>query len=358
MGKVELGKAISLGDKDCSAAILWLHGFGDTPGGWAQALQPFRTAVDAKWKWLHLCAPMLEQPCYGNRKLSGWGQFKSTERIRVGSADYNEAESYAASVNAVMAELEELEKKLPANRLVIGGFSQGAAVALECALRYPRALAGCIVLSGWATPQAREIAKKVPTPFLLCHGDSDDMVDVACGEAAAEMLRKADNQVDFRKYPGMKHESCPDLLTTLAQFVCKHLSQPLPEIDWTGSDSDSEDGVIYISKAKLDHLRGLEEPSVEELFNLNDLDDSEVLVPVMLQPEELLSMPAAEAIKVVADAVDRLRGSVPEITAKEFRDMGMETEQAEEEDLSDEEEVDVEAHGTSEPPEKKPRTGG
>ena len=185
------------------------------------------------------------------------------------------------------------------------------------------------------------------------------MVDVACGEAASEMLRKAENQVDFQKYPGMKHESCPDLLIALARFVCKHLSEPMPEIDWAGSDSDSEDGVIYISKAKLDHLRGLEEPSVEELFNLNDLDDSEVLVPVILQPEELLSMPPAEAIKVVADAVDRLRGSVPEMTAKEFRDMGMETEQAEEEELScDEEEVEVEAHETSEPPKKKPRIGG
>lgn len=32
-------------------------------------------------KWVHLCAPLLSQPCFGNRKLRAWGQFRTQEQL-------------------------------------------------------------------------------------------------------------------------------------------------------------------------------------------------------------------------------------------------------------------------------------
>ena len=47
-----LGKALTLGHVESSAesaVVVWLHGFGDSPGGWAQALQPFRTTLEVPY---------------------------------------------------------------------------------------------------------------------------------------------------------------------------------------------------------------------------------------------------------------------------------------------------------------------
>ena len=392
MVKAELGKPLVLGDLDPgssdSAAILWLHGFGDSPGGWAAGLQPFRTSVDAKWKWIHLCAPTFVQPCFGNRKFRAWGQFLTQERLRPGSTDYmdNDKEgAYASSVEAVLAELGELERSLPPNRLVIGGFSQGAAIALECALRYPKALAGCIVLAGWARPPVHELLaaakgkQEISTPFLLCHGESDDMVDVSCAEAAKDMLLESGANVQFHKYPGIQHESCPELLTAVMEFMCNNLHLQIPEnVKWeNGSDSDSENALVYVSRSRLEPLQNaqgdLGNESIVELLDPAGLAETEILVPAVLQPEQLLSMPPAEAIKVIAEAVGDSTG--PEITVKEWRDMhclcSEASEEAEEEKLSnDDDDSDAEpqedgqsgqaaeSEACSEPPEKRSRREG
>ena len=41
----------------------------------------------------------------------------------------------------------EVERGMPADRIVLAGFSQGGAIALHTALREPRALAGVLALS-------------------------------------------------------------------------------------------------------------------------------------------------------------------------------------------------------------------
>lgn len=399
--KAELGKPLILGGSgqsqsgspDASPVVLWLHGFGDSPGGWATALQPFRTSIDADWRWIHLCAPLLPQPCFANRKLRAWGQFKTQERIRVGSVDYADEDivgAYASSVEAVLSELQKLQESVPANRLLIGGFSQGAAVALECALRHPHALAGCIVLSGWARPPARDLLASckltdqcqgvTKTPFLLCHGESDDMVDIGCAEAAAEMLRDANLPVQFHKYPGLKHEPCPDLLNVVVEFMCRNLDHPIPSvISWDNeSESASEETLMYVSKIQLETLQRqatagcIDKSSIEELLDPSTLADTEVLVPILVQPKELLSTPPSTAIKAIAESAKGTRetsGStgLAEITVQEWRRLRDDSigEQGEEEALSNDEETEGEsaeneAGGESdeseqEPPQKRPR---
>ena len=152
-------------------------------------------------------------------------QLFQKERIQVGSTDYDDLDAegaYGRSVADVLAELHDLEQALPnSTRLLIGGFSQGAAIALECALKYPKPLAGCIVVAGWARPTVRELigasTSKTQTPFLLCHGEADDMVDVNCSRILKDLLSKKGGEVQLQTYPGLQHESCPELLNAVME---------------------------------------------------------------------------------------------------------------------------------------------
>eukprot|EP00439_Symbiodinium_sp_Y106_P053443 s5096_g7.t1 len=378
-GNLVVGEA----EATATRAVIWLHGFGDSPEGWAMAWQPLQGL--ASWSWHHLSAPLLEQPCYGNKKLRGWGQFHTQEVIHVGSTDYIDEDkggSYAASVAMVLAEIEKLEKKMPSEHVLIGGFSQGAAIALQCALQHPRPLAGCVAVSGWLTPTARKIVSdgwKGSTSFLLCHGTADDMVGFDCGEAAAQILSKAQASVEFKQFPGLKHESCPALMDAVASFMCKQLGHVLSEsIDWEkGLDSESEsEMMVYFPKGgvarlseQLDQGATISQTEFQNLMNPDSLADGDLMVPAIISDlDALLSAAPEEAAKAVVAATKELASEdgPGEITAQEWRAMQEApagSEQAEEEDLSDDDDeeggsppdANQEGAEAAEPPAKRAR---
>lgn len=82
-------------------------------------------------------------------------------------------------IHAMLA--KEEEAGIPANRIVLGGFSQGGALALYSALTYPRPLAGIIAFSCWlpiATEFLNGVGAHRDVPVLQCHGDSDPIVSM------------------------------------------------------------------------------------------------------------------------------------------------------------------------------------
>lgn len=68
----------------------------------------------------------------------------------------NEAISYVTDLIA-----KEVESGIPANRIVVGGFSQGGHIALRTALQHPVKLAGCAALSTWLEPSPFEVREKI-----------------------------------------------------------------------------------------------------------------------------------------------------------------------------------------------------
>merc|ERR1719313_2512543 len=139
----------------CNGAVVWLHGFGGCADGWAPLF--CKIAAKSAWRWVLPNAPSLPQPCYGGRRIPGWGEFLDEGCVRCGSLDYNNPDGaghYAAACAYVHEIIDGLgsDHGIPPDRIVVGGFSQGAAVALQAALCATRKLAGCIVFSGWLLP--------------------------------------------------------------------------------------------------------------------------------------------------------------------------------------------------------------
>jgi lysophospholipase II len=86
----------------------------------------------------------------------------------------------------------EVKAGVPADRIILGGFSQGGALALYSALTYPEKLAGVIGLSCWLPLHSSFPATKVcpeNVPVLLCHGDSDPIVSYKFGQLSHSLLK-------------------------------------------------------------------------------------------------------------------------------------------------------------------------
>ena len=101
--------------------------------------------------------------------------------------------------------------RLGSERLVIVGFSQGACLALEYALRYPGRVGSLIVFTGallgvpgsdWKATAPRTLAG---LRLLLTGSDVDEWVPEENTHAAASLFRELGADVQLRIYPGRPH---------------------------------------------------------------------------------------------------------------------------------------------------------
>ncbi len=120
-------------------------------------------------------------------------------------------EPYLSSALRRVSEVVELLEQagIPAERILIGGFSQGASLAIEFVLRSGRRWGGLLAFSGgyiWPLGQPRVPAGSLDgTPVFLGCSDTDPFIPLARVEESAALLQAMGAQVDLHIYPGMGH---------------------------------------------------------------------------------------------------------------------------------------------------------
>ena len=132
-------------------------------------------------------------------------------------------EGIEPAAEAVVALLREL--MTPETKLVLGGFSQGAMLALHVALTTDLPLAGLALLSGTmiAADTWRPLfASRKGLPVLQSHGDQDPILPFPIAELLAKELREGGLDVEFVRFPG-GHGIGPQALMKLKAFLDKTL---------------------------------------------------------------------------------------------------------------------------------------
>ncbi len=134
-----------------------------------------------------------------------------------------------AAVKQIEETVERLEREMgiPPSKIVVGGFSQGGAVALLTAYHRRGAggkvpFAGCVCLSGWLTLKddltsvTEEVASA--TPLFWGHGQWDDKVLYEQQAHGVGRLRELGVDVTDESYP-MGHSSHPKEMRAVADFL-------------------------------------------------------------------------------------------------------------------------------------------
>ena len=120
---------------------------------------------------------------------------------------------------------------IAADRIVLAGFSQGGAIALHAALRYPEKLAGLMALSTYLPLGSSLDAEVVDNaaavndgiPVFMAHGTFDPVLPMQMGVDSRDLLRDRGFEIEWHEYP-MAHAVCAQEVDDIRTWLLRVLS--------------------------------------------------------------------------------------------------------------------------------------
>ncbi len=204
------------------AVVLLMHGLGADGHDFESLVPELRLPASPSVRWVFPHAPVRPVTINGGVRMRAWYDIVALDR----SAPEDEA-GIRASAGALFALVRrERERGIAAGRIVLAGFSQGGAMALFAALRWPERLAAVVGLSTYLPLAARLEAEAHPAnaavPVFMAHGTFDPLVPPALGEGSRDLLRSRGHDVEWHTYP-MPHSVCADEVRDLRGFLLRTL---------------------------------------------------------------------------------------------------------------------------------------
>ena len=199
-------------------SVIWLHGLGAS-GHDFEPIVPMLQLPAVRFVFPH--APQIPVTLNGGMVMPAWYDIRALADVPE-REDMTGVARNAERVRDLIA--RENARGVPTDRIILAGFSQGAALALHVGLRYPETLCGMLVLSGYLMAPEQlpneSHAANATTPILMCHGARDPMVLRDWGARSRDMLAAHSPQRDLRwREFEMGHEVCPEEIQVIAHWL-------------------------------------------------------------------------------------------------------------------------------------------
>lgn len=205
-----------------NASIIWMHGLGADGSDFEDLAGQLQLPDALSIRFIFPHAPIQAVTLNGGMKMRSWYDLYEL------STNSREDEKGLWVAHEKIAELIEQEhlRGIPRNRIILGGFSQGGALALYTGLRYSHALAGIIALSTYL-PLAKKLSEQANPaqehiPIFIAHGTQDPVVPYAWGKLSDAYLKKQGYKVEWHEYP-MAHQLCLPEIADIREWIIKQL---------------------------------------------------------------------------------------------------------------------------------------
>ena len=190
------------------ASVIWMHGLGADGYDFVPLVKELEInqlpGLEAGVRFIFPHAPMRPVTLNNGMVMRAWYDIKMVDLVR----EEDEAGLRASQVECEKLIANEVRRGIPANRIVLAGFSQGGAITLQTGLRHNERLAGLMVLSSYL-PIASTVAGEMASahqdlPIFMAHGTHDPMIAIARATASRDQLKQLGYAVEWKEYP-MEH---------------------------------------------------------------------------------------------------------------------------------------------------------
>jgi len=200
------------------ASVIWLHGLGANGNDFAAIVPELDLSGCPPIRFVFPHAPSIPVTINGGYVMPAWYDILGGDMQK--REDEAGIRNSAQAIEALIA--REVERGIPAGRIVLAGFSQGCAMVLHTGLRHRARLAGIMALSGYL-PLAGQLAAEASAanrdlPIYMAHGTADPMIPIARAQASRDVLQALDYPVQWHSYP-MQHSVHPREVQDMALFL-------------------------------------------------------------------------------------------------------------------------------------------
>jgi phospholipase/carboxylesterase len=210
-------------DSAPQASIIWLHGLGADGNDFAPLIPQLGIVDPLAVRVVLPHAPRRAVTINNGMVMRAW--------YDISAADFRAFEDEPGihdSARLLGALIQrEIEHGVPAERILLAGFSQGGAVVLHTGLRYPQRLGGILVLSAYlplaASLPAERSAANADIPIMLAHGRQDPVVPMPWAMRSRDYLEQLGYTVEWRDYP-MPHAVCAQEIGDIRDWIVKVLA--------------------------------------------------------------------------------------------------------------------------------------
>jgi phospholipase/carboxylesterase len=200
------------------ASIIWLHGLGADGYDFLDIAASLDLPEELGIHFVFPHAPFRPVSLNGGYRMRAWFDIYGLD------FDSKQDQEGILAAQKLVEDLieQELELGIPSEKIILAGFSQGAALALHTGLRYQQQLAGILALSGFlALTEQNFLADDSPnadTPILMLHGTDDMVVQLRWAEFSRDRLLELGFNVAWKSYP-MEHNVCAEEIKDIAKWI-------------------------------------------------------------------------------------------------------------------------------------------
>ena len=199
-----------------SGSVIWLHGLGADGHDFEPIIPELRLPDSLSLRFVFPHAPVRPVTLNNGMAMRAWYDIISLDRD--GPVDEAGINDSSTLLEALIE--REIERGIDTGQIVIAGFSQGGAIAVNTLLRSTRKFAGLLALSTWLPlPAAIDgHGADASLPVFMAHGRFDPMIPMQYGRLSADRLIEAGFDVEWHDYP-MAHAVCPDEIGDIRQWL-------------------------------------------------------------------------------------------------------------------------------------------
>ena len=203
---------------DPVGTIIWMHGLGADGWDFVPIVRELPLPDDIALRFIFPHAPVQAVTINNGMEMRAWYDIAMNDISRL--PDEGGIRESQAAVERLIA--RERDRGVDSSRIVLAGFSQGGAIALQTGLRHANRLGGIVALSTYLPLEdsldAEAASANRATPIFMAHGTDDPVVPVQLAEISRALLQKRGYEVEWHTWP-MPHSVCGEEIEAVSAFL-------------------------------------------------------------------------------------------------------------------------------------------
>lgn len=209
--------------KAANACIIWLHGLGADGHDFKDVIPNLGLPANHGIRFIFPHAPTLPVTINAGMVMPAWYDVAAIDLEAV----QDEAGIKKSESAVIELILENIRQGISSERIILIGFSQGGALALYTALRFPQPLGGVASLSAYLPLHDKLMherhAANEHLDIFMGHGFMDPIVSYWIGQKSMAYLQGAGFDPKWHAYP-MVHTVCLTELNDIGKWIREVLS--------------------------------------------------------------------------------------------------------------------------------------